>query len=94
MSAKVYPPNELGLYNMAGNVAEWVLDWYDEKGYLSAAKKNPAGPESGAARVVRGGSWKSGENDLKCTKRAKQAPGMANEETGFRIVIEFPARAS
>ena len=95
VSAKVYPPNELGLYNMAGNVAEWVFDFYDPKGYFGVtAKRNPTGVQGGGERVVRGGSWKSNENDLKCSHRGKQIPGAGSEETGFRIVIEFPKRSS
>lgn len=48
-------PNELGLYDMSGNVEEWCYDWHDD--YSSSAQTNPTGPSTGAHRVIRGGSW-------------------------------------
>ncbi len=55
-----YPPNGFGLYDMAGNVVEWVADVYDDEYYKSSPSKNPTGPKKGRFRVIRGGGWHSG----------------------------------
>jgi iron(II)-dependent oxidoreductase len=55
-----YPPNGYGLYDMVGNVREWVSDWYDANYYSSGPYENPKGPEEGKFHVVRGGGWFSG----------------------------------
>ena len=50
-------PNELGIYDMSGNVEEWCQDWFDGNYYLNSPTYNPTGPDSGSSRVIRGGSW-------------------------------------
>ena len=52
-----FAPNGYGLHDMAGNVYEWVADWYDEDYYETAPSKNPKGPKGGRKKVIRGGSW-------------------------------------
>jgi formylglycine-generating enzyme required for sulfatase activity len=52
-----YPPNELGLYDMVASVWQWCSDWYDPEYYRRSPGRDPAGPESGSLKVLRGGSW-------------------------------------
>ena len=86
--AKMFPPSAFGLLNMSGNAAEWVMDYYSDAYYKGSPAKNPPGPASGRERVIRGGSWKSGEEELLLARRDKLNPTQTSEEVGFRIVIE------
>lgn len=83
-----YPKNAFGLYDMHGNVFEWCRDWYDAKYYATAPDQDPPGPNSGSFRVLRGGSWLSGPDFVRCAGRRSYAPGTHSSRSGFRLVLE------
>jgi len=73
-----------GLLNMAGNVYEWVQDWYQETYYLNSPYENPLGPSTGVLHIVRGGSWSDGSNGLRASYRSSNAPADYSGSIGFR----------
>jgi sulfatase modifying factor 1 len=81
-----YHPNGYGLYDMAGNVAEWVNDWYDPDYYKRSPKDNPQGPSSGREKVIRGGSWAGGAQSLRVSARGHAQPDSMPSGVGFRCV--------
>ena len=83
-----FSANDFGLHNMAGNVAEWVADFYSDKAYEGGTKKNPTGPTSGKERVIRGGSFESSEQDIQVFRRDKADPNKPEPFIGFRIVVK------
>jgi len=83
-----FPANEFGLFNMNGNVAEWVSDYYSKDYYNVSPVRDPAGPESGSKRVIRGGSWAEDEAQLASARRSSRAPRDHSDQIGFRIVVD------
>ncbi len=77
-------PNELGIFDMSGNVWEWCDDWYGENYYASSPSKNPKGPNEGECCVIRGGSW--GDVPYSTTARTCDDPNFKSKNTGFRLV--------
>ena len=79
-----YPPNPYGLYDMAGNAAEWVNDWYGT--FPTKDKDNYTGASQGSARVVRGGGWSDPIKDCAPDVRTKKDPLYTAMTLGFRVV--------
>ncbi len=73
-----------GTYDMAGNVWEWVADWYSQTYYRNSLPTNPLGPDSGLGKVMRGGSWASDQDDLRTSERRRSPPNFYSLELGFR----------
>src|SRR5664279_1059689 len=83
-------PNGLGLYDMCGNVLQWVQDWYDENYYRDSIRSNPQGPHSGHERVLRGSAWSDEPAYIRATRRSRKPPSHRGSLLGFRLA--FSAR--
>ena len=80
-------PNELGIYDMSGNVLEWCNDWYSSSYYTSESQTNPTGPDSGSSRVRRGGSWNYRENTCRVSYRGDTTPSFRYNYLGLRLCL-------
>ncbi len=76
-----------GVMDGAGNVMEWVEDWYSEGYYKGSSEKNPPSPEHGVYRVLRGGGYTTTGGDLRVTSRSKMVPDFRDETIGFRCAM-------
>ncbi|MDR3328918.1 MAG: SUMF1/EgtB/PvdO family nonheme iron enzyme [Prevotellaceae bacterium] len=77
--------NELGIYDMSGNVREWCSDWYGD--YSSSSQYDPKGASSGSYRVDRGGGWYSTAANCRVAFRSNRTPGNSGNNLGFRLVL-------
>jgi len=78
--------NELGIYDMSGNVAEWVNDLYGD--YEGVSQNNPKGSFAGPSRVYRGGSWNHAARSARVSYRFNFSPGDSRSSIGFRLALD------
>lgn len=83
-----FEANDLGIFDLGGNVKEWCRDGYDEDAYNHHEQQNPVRRKRGGARVVRGGSFADNVQALGCSRRSGVIPGMKDSTIGFRLVLE------
>lgn len=86
-NVKTKLPNELGIYDMSGNVCEWCQDWYGSGYYANSPQANPTGLSSGSYRVLRGGSWNVSAQCCRVADRGNNTPSNRRSTYGFRLIL-------
>jgi iron(II)-dependent oxidoreductase len=81
---KQWPANDYGVYDMAGLVWEWCSDWFVAHYYANSEPRNPQGPGTGSARIVRGGAWNLSPKSIRCAYRRRFTPNQRSNHVGFR----------
>jgi formylglycine-generating enzyme required for sulfatase activity len=87
-------PNAWGLYDMHGNVSEWVQDWYEERYDSDSPGSDPEGPSAGSSRVLRGGAWLDDADCCRSTSRCGGPPDSRFFSLGFRLALSPEKRPS
>jgi formylglycine-generating enzyme required for sulfatase activity len=90
-----YPANGYGLYETTGNVWEWCADWYDPTWYARSPRRDPIGPPTGTARVMRGGSYLCHESycwRYRVDARSSNTPDSSTGNLGFRVACSLAQR--
>ena len=83
--------SDYGVFDLSGNVAEWVQDWHFPEYYLFSPKENPPGPERGHYKIIRGGNWKNNAEDVNLTYRNATVPKARSKTVGFRCAVSTPS---
>jgi len=84
VGSKTETSSSYGIHDMAGNVREWVQDWYAPDYYTNGPTKNPQGPKTGILKVIKGGSWHSFKSDVRSAARGKGGFALKTDGIGFR----------
>lgn len=88
-TATIHSVSQYGVYDMAGNVLEWVADWYDKDYYKIIPKRNPTGPDTSVERSIRGGGWFDIPDRLTVSYRTSGKPDLRNDMVGFRCAKSY-----
>jgi formylglycine-generating enzyme required for sulfatase activity len=91
-AAGAYPTgaSPYGVYDMGGNLYEWIADWYDSNYYANSPAENPPGQNKGSFKVLRGGSWDYDASDARASYRTDSDPVNQSNDVGFRCVVAAP----
>lgn len=84
-----FSPNQLGIFQMSGNVWEWCQDWYASDYYIKGESENPPGPSFGKYKVIRGGAWSSSGFGIRVSDRSFMLPYSFSDDIGFRVVRRY-----